>query len=503
MIRIHAWALASAALLFAVSVPTAAQSSQFLDETYHYGVVLSEPGAGCAPGTEYAYGEYGEVTLKLDGSFVLQATENEVCSTGGSFTAPIFEVGVYSLTEDGSLTLDFNPLVPGTDILPLQLSWDGEVAIASAGDPSEPGILIGIRESAGESAATLAGDYALLNFFIEDSPGGFGVLSMFGAVNFDGVGNFTVTGQEHELFPGQVPFDGVFSDGSTYGVFPNGEAWMDTATPVGAVTSDGRIGFLMIDHGLPGSVPDIAIFVRKGTSPVTPQAFEDGWWMSTLGGTQAPALGTLSMSASHGLVTADPVLGNFSYTGGVGGNFTLASSGAMTLTWPTAVPESAWIAGSEDFAIFANLTDPTYAGIGVLLRDWSPLQKNVETVSLSSGGAQVLELRATNDYASRWYVTLGSASGTSPGTVFGGGVLPLNIDSYTLLSVSNANTVPFINTAGLLSADGKATAGFVIPPGLSPGLAGVTLHHAAVVLDVSSPQPFLTATNAASVTFVP
>ena len=42
-----------------------------------------------------------------------------------------------------------------------------------------------------------------------------------------------------------------------------------------------------------------------------------------------------------------------------------------------------------------------------------------------------------------------------------------------------------------------------IPPGLSPGLAGATLYHAAVVLDVTSPAPFLTATNYASVTFVP
>ena len=99
------------------------------------------------------------------------------------------------------------------------------------------------------------------------------------------------------------------------------------------------------------------------------------------------------------------------------------------------------------------------------------------------------------------YMVAGSSSGTQPGLVLGGVLVPLQPDAYLNFTVASANQGPFVNTFGALDGSGKATAQIVVPPGLSPSLSGLVLNHAMVGLDLgqgtviaaSNPVPLLLA----------
>ncbi len=93
------------------------------------------------------------------------------------------------------------------------------------------------------------------------------------------------------------------------------------------------------------------------------------------------------------------------------------------------------------------------------------------------------------------YWLLGSLSGTSPGVLSGGILLPLNADVYLAATINDANQGIFIDTLGSLDADGLASARILVPQ--NPLLDGMTAHHAFVTidgvllvpLDVSPPEP--------------
>ena len=104
-------------------------------------------------------------------------------------------------------------------------------------------------------------------------------------------------------------------------------------------------------------------------------------------------------------------------------------------------------------------------------------------LSLSTGGVQQLEIEAGAACAALDYIVLGSKSGTSPGLPLDGLLLPLNVDGYTLATLMEPNRPPLGNTYGLLDAGGRATATITVPTGLPAGLAGLTLHHAGLLLD--------------------
>lgn len=124
-------------------------------------------------------------------------------------------------------------------------------------------------------------------------------------------------------------------------------------------------------------------------------------------------------------------------------------------------------------------------------------------VSLSGGGAQTLTLRAALLYAQEPWVVLGSFTGTSPGNVLEGYLLPLNLDPYTLHTLRFPNTPPVIESFALLDPQGSATGTFAVPPLTNPVLAGLTLHHAALVLR-AAPTPGIAATsNAVPVLLAP
>ena len=127
------------------------------------------------------------------------------------------------------------------------------------------------------------------------------------------------------------------------------------------------------------------------------------------------------------------------------------------------------------------------SGIGLtgLALQTSPLFAAPPSISLAAGGTQTLTLNAGSDNAGRFYFVLGTLSGTTPGIVIDGFVVPLNVDAYTFQSLLAPNAPPFGNTLGLLDANGQATATVTLPPGLSPAFAGLRADHAYVVIDVA------------------
>lgn len=131
------------------------------------------------------------------------------------------------------------------------------------------------------------------------------------------------------------------------------------------------------------------------------------------------------------------------------------------------------------------------------------LVADVPSLSLAAGGAQNLNLEAGAMHAGDFYLILGSASGTSPGLPVDGVTLPLNVDSYLLLSLSSAGSGLFQGTLGFLDATGSASASLQLPAGSDPSLAGLTLHHAGLVLDLASGAQAVLATNAESLVLLP
>lgn len=130
------------------------------------------------------------------------------------------------------------------------------------------------------------------------------------------------------------------------------------------------------------------------------------------------------------------------------------------------------------------------------------LTVNSPTLSISAGGTQYLFLNRGPTASGDTYLILGSASGTMPGLqISQNATLPLNLDSYLLALASNPNTL-IANSMGTLDGNGKGVATIVLPPAsLSPTLAGLVLHHAALVID--NPTQVRATSNAVSTRFVP
>ena len=131
-----------------------------------------------------------------------------------------------------------------------------------------------------------------------------------------------------------------------------------------------------------------------------------------------------------------------------------------------------------------------------------PLSACPGQVSEYSGGSQAFALAAGASLAGHTYLLLGSASGTAPGIPLGAWTLPLAApDAYFDLVLQNPGAAPLPDSPGALDGAGAATADFVLAPGLAPGAAGVTLHHAYAVFDAAGTVQFTS--NAAPLTLVP
>ena len=108
-------------------------------------------------------------------------------------------------------------------------------------------------------------------------------------------------------------------------------------------------------------------------------------------------------------------------------------------------------------------------------------------------------MHAGKENGGRWYLLLGSVSGTSPGTPLPGGmaVLPLNFDILSSIILSNLNGLIFHQFLGTLSVtNGGAWAGFHPPP--IPEAAGLTIDFAYLLNN-----PFNFVSNPVTMEFVP
>jgi len=106
--------------------------------------------------------------------------------------------------------------------------------------------------------------------------------------------------------------------------------------------------------------------------------------------------------------------------------------------------------------------------------------------SLAAGGTVAMSLDAGPGFGGMVHVVVGSVTGTSPGTVFDGFLIPLIVDAYTVVTLERANQGPLFNNLGQLDAAGKSVIMFAIPAGLDPSLAGLAVFHAALVLDLAT-----------------
>ncbi|MBU0753497.1 MAG: hypothetical protein KJ645_00050 [Planctomycetes bacterium] len=108
------------------------------------------------------------------------------------------------------------------------------------------------------------------------------------------------------------------------------------------------------------------------------------------------------------------------------------------------------------------------------------LTSSTRTLSESAGGIVNFALNAGAANGNRYYLVLGTASGTVPGFLLPWGLatMPLNWDWFTQLTFDYLNIPPFLNFLGVLSPAGQGSAQLNTFGPLPPGAAGVTLHFA-------------------------
>jgi streptogramin lyase len=108
-----------------------------------------------------------------------------------------------------------------------------------------------------------------------------------------------------------------------------------------------------------------------------------------------------------------------------------------------------------------------------------------DQLSLAAGGSQKLSVFLDPAHAGGPYLVLGSVTGTTPGVTFAGVTVPLNLDGYLMFTLLNPNTPLLNGSSGVLNSLGQATAVLSLPPASDPSLAGLTVQHAALALDLS------------------
>lgn len=144
-----------------------------------------------------------------------------------------------------------------------------------------------------------------------------------------------------------------------------------------------------------------------------------------------------------------------------------------------------------DFACVVHIGFGMFAQVDVE----RPLEADAIEVSLVTGGTVNFDLQAGAAHAGELYFMLGSLSGTAPGTPFGGQIVPLNVDGYSLDLLAAPGAI-ISGQLGFLNASGEANASLTVPTGLDPSLLGTTANHAYVTIN-----PLTTAVTSASNAF--
>ena len=139
-------------------------------------------------------------------------------------------------------------------------------------------------------------------------------------------------------------------------------------------------------------------------------------------------------------------------------------------------------------------------GIEAVYSAQAALSSDVHTIGYAARGRQQQVLFAPN-YAGRPYIVLGSVSGTRPGIKLGSAHLRLNLDAYSLLSLSFPNSPLLVGSFGLLDRSGRARAQFVAIPQIPRAFVGsLVFHHAFLAL---GPTGKLFVSNSVPVSLTP
>lgn len=175
-------------------------------------------------------------------------------------------------------------------------------------------------------------------------------------------------------------------------------------------------------------------------------------------------------------------LGSVGVNGGV--VFPLTLTGPTTYSGTTAALSNAQLQILWSQGFYLNVHSAAFPG-GEVRDQLRPgtLNGNATRYPLAKGGPMALDIDGPPGTANFLYLVLGSLSGTAPGLALSGQVLPLNFDAYLNLTLTAPNSPPLGNSFGFRNASASAQATFGLPPAAFPTLAGLTVNHAAVLIN--------------------
>ncbi|MEM7310369.1 MAG: integrin alpha [Planctomycetota bacterium] len=412
----------------------------------------------------------------------------------------------------------------GHDGTPLW-SWTGDLpgdrfgeAVAGAGDVDADGVpdlVIGAPHAA--APATLAGRVRVLSggdgTVLHTFEGAWGDLlgaavSSAGDVDLDGRADVLVGAplQDAGAFNAGAAYVFSGSDGATLHAFLGaqpGDQLGDRVAHAGDVDADGWSDLLL---GSPGAdaagIDSGAAEVRSGADGALLLYLTGGAGSEYLaavapaGDADADGYADVAIGAASSAAAAAEAGSVWIVSGATGGELA-ALHGHEGFDWFGASLAGLGDTNGDgrfDLAVGAPGHDDDAAKAGkahVLSGVALTLTSDVHAVSVSAGGGAQLSLLAGTARAGLPYYLLGSAAGTAPGLAIGGLVLPLAFEPlYLPLTAQNP-------VAGTLDGSGHASVTLALESGSSPALAGLTLHHAYLVLDAGVP---VLASNAVPVT---
>jgi hypothetical protein len=232
-----------------------------------------------------------------------------------------------------------------------------------------------------------------------------------------------------------------------------------------------------------------------------------------------PNAGTLDAGALSGFTVVDAVavlendgVNNFGYADDLGfptyGQFNVGGIGpaahnasalyrvldldGQPLSWAGGVTFGTNPNGPYNFDFLANriagLLEADFTALDLSLGNENARRSLVGGLGQSAivalnGGTQSLTLAAGAAQGGKFFLILGSLSGTTPGLPLAPGVtLPLNLDAYTNLLLSSGSLV-LSPANGFLNASGRAASTLTLPA--LPNLVGpITVNHAYLALTI-------------------
>ncbi|HEU4418738.1 MAG TPA: choice-of-anchor tandem repeat NxxGxxAF-containing protein [Planctomycetota bacterium] len=379
-----------------------------------------------------------------------------------------------------------------------------DTIIAREGDQA-PGLPAGVTfgnatatwsPSVGTSAFTSSGKTA----FVATVIGGPVTPSTDQVVYCGGIGGLTLIAQKGNPAPG-------LTGGETFGT---------TNTSSLTCNDDGEVAFINNLLGATtstdssmwlGGAGNLKMIAREGDVVSVLMPSVNGPWRFSgiIGGSNNPLLNgrgdvLFQCDVTDGVATKTVHL---AWMRGFGLRLVLDNTDTFTTsagpsTWTTLVTNAGFNGGdggqshfnnSGDFVVKAGLTTGTAA---IVRGHVGSLQAGPASIATLPGGTQTFSIDCGALRAFNIYALIASASGTRPGTPspFGPQTIPLNLDTWSGLSLDFANTAVWTNSLWFLDAAGKSTASFNVPPALV-GWPD-TLHHAVVTLDGNLASTFVT-----------